>query len=129
VAAFHRMGGGWALFAGLFLVPDLSMLGYLAGPRLGALGYNAGHSYLGPALLGVIGLAAASPLAAQLALIWSAHIGFDRLLGYGLKYPSAFGNTHLSVARALQSGAQTAASQSRTCGSTDEPITACTRAW
>jgi len=95
VLAYHALGGGWLLFAVLFLAPDLSMLGYLVNPRLGAACYNVGHSYLAPALLGVIGWLAGGEMWWSLALIWSAHIGFDRLLGYGLKYPSAFGPTHL----------------------------------
>jgi len=93
--AYHALGGGWPLFALLFLAPDVSMLGYLANPRLGAACYNAGHSYIAPALLGLIGWLAGGAVWWSLALIWSAHIGFDRLLGYGLKYPSAFGATHL----------------------------------
>ncbi len=96
-AAYAHAGQGWGMFALLFLVPDLSMLGYLRGPRVGALCYNLGHSYLGPAALGAIGLAASQPLSMALALIWIAHIGFDRLLGYGLKHAAGFGFTHLGV--------------------------------
>jgi hypothetical protein len=95
LAAFSHLGGSWALFAILFLAPDLAMLGYLAGPRIGAVAYNAAHSHLGPAFLAGVGLIAASHTALVVALIWSAHIGFDRLLGYGLKYSTAFGDTHL----------------------------------
>jgi hypothetical protein len=94
-AAYGAWGSGWGLFAALFLVPDVSMLGYLAGPRVGAACYNAGHSYIGPALLGAAGLASGQPLAIAVALIWVAHIGFDRMLGYGLKYAAGFGHTHL----------------------------------
>lgn len=90
---------GWGLFALLFLVPDLSFAAYLAGPRVGAATYNVLHSYVGPLALGLLAHAARQPaLAARLlplACIWAAHIGLDRLLGYGLKYPSAFGDTHL----------------------------------
>ena len=96
LAAYARMGEGWLLFAVLFLVPDLSMLGYLGGRKLGAASYNAAHSYLIPVALGVAGLVLARPLLVGIALIWAAHIGFDRLLGYGLKYQTAFGHTHLS---------------------------------
>jgi len=98
VLGFDRLGGSWQTFAILFLVPDLSMLGYLAGRRLGAAAYNTAHSYIGAALLGAFGAAVVSPIAVQVALIWAAHIGFDRLLGYGLKYPTAFGDTHLGLA-------------------------------
>ena len=93
-ALYWRAGGRWWVFLVCFLIPDLSLLAYLSGPRLGAYLYNAAHSYAGPALLGLacVGKSKAGVLT---ALIWGAHIGFDRLLGYGLKYPNAFGNTHL----------------------------------
>jgi len=93
--AYSRLGAGWGLFAGLFLVPDLSMLGYLGGRRLGAACYNAGHTYLAPAALAALGVAASIPMLLGIACIWIAHIGLDRLLGYGLKYPTSFGETHL----------------------------------
>jgi hypothetical protein len=94
-ALYWRTGGDWKMFAALFLVPDLSFAGYLAGPRAGAAAYNAMHSTLGPLLLAAAGIALAQPLATFIALIWLAHIGFDRALGYGLKYGRGFGFTHL----------------------------------
>jgi hypothetical protein len=97
VWCYAQVGAGWALFALLFLVPDLSMLGYLAGPRIGAASYNAGHSYALPAGLAGAGVLGGWPVAVSLALIWVAHIGFDRAIGYGLKYPSGFGHTHLGL--------------------------------
>lgn len=90
---YQRGGHSWGLLAALFLVPDLSFAGYLAGPRVGAWAYNAAHSYVGPLALAVAFVATGRP--PVIALIWGAHIGFDRLLGYGLKYPSAFNDTHL----------------------------------
>ena len=87
-------GGSWWLYALLFLAPDLSFAGYLAGPRLGAAVYNAAHSYLAPMMLVAAGLALGSSLVLA-AMIWLAHIGFDRALGYGLKYSVGFGFTHL----------------------------------
>lgn len=95
VAAYAWHGGSWWLFAILFLVPDFAFAGYLAGPRVGAAAYNAAHATIGPAALVVVGLALASPLAVSVALIWAAHVGFDRALGYGLKYAAGFGFTHL----------------------------------
>jgi len=95
VSAYISIGGTWTLFAILFLAPDITMLGYLANPRAGARLYNAGHTYFTPALLALAGFLMASPLLYGPALVWAAHIGFDRLLGYGLKYPAAFGVTHL----------------------------------
>ena len=93
--AYAVWGGSWWIFAILFLAPDLSFAGYLAGPRPGAIIYNAAHSYLAPMALMTAGFALASPLALSIATIWLAHIGFDRALGYGLKYSAGFGFTHL----------------------------------
>ena len=91
--AYGRSGRSWLLFAALFFVPDISFAGYAAGPRAGAIVYNLAHSYAGPLVLGVAAAATGTTLA--WALIWTAHIGFDRAMGYGLKYPSAFADTHL----------------------------------
>ena len=95
VLAYSRFGAGWLIFAALFLAPDISMAAYGFGPRVGAAGYNLVHTYLSPAFLALIGFAFGLPVLYGLALIWTAHIGADRLLGYGLKYPSAFRDTHL----------------------------------
>lgn len=95
VLLYRLNGGNWALFALLLLAPDVSALGYLAGPRVGAVVYNGFHSYPLPAVLAAVGLLSGSPGAVALALVWFAHIGMDRLLGYGLKYPSGFKDTHL----------------------------------
>jgi hypothetical protein len=92
---FAHTGSSWWLFAGLWLLPDLSMLGYLANPRVGAFCYNAVHSYALPAGLAGMALLLHRDLPLTVALIWFNHIGLDRALGYGLKYPSAFGATHL----------------------------------
>ncbi len=96
VLFYARSDAGWGMFALLFLVPDVAMLGYLANPRLGAVLYNAAHVTVAPAALGVFGLAMA-PGAVPVALIWAAHIGFDRMVGYGLKYPDRFQHTHLGA--------------------------------
>jgi hypothetical protein len=109
VALYAQLQGGWGRFAALFLVPDLSMMGYLFGPRSGALFYNAGHSTLGPLLLAMLGLLSGLPAVLPYALIWTAHIGFDRALGYGLKYGTAFGHTHLGVVGRRATAAATVA--------------------
>ena len=87
--------GSWWIYAILFLAPDLSFAAYLAGPRIGAIVYNAAHSYMAPMALMVTGFATGSPLVLSIAMIWLAHIGIDRALGYGLKYSLGFGFTHL----------------------------------
>ena len=87
--------GSWWVYAILFLAPDLSFAAYLAGPRLGAIVYNAAHSYMAPVTLMTAGFALSSPLTLSIAMIWMAHIGIDRALGFGLKYFAGFGFTHL----------------------------------
>ncbi|HKH10177.1 MAG TPA: DUF4260 domain-containing protein [Rubrobacter sp.] len=95
VALYWLNGGSWWLFALLLLAPDASMLGYLAGPKAGAAVYNTFHSYPLPAALGIFGLLVGVPLAVTVTLVWFAHIGMDRAIGYGLKYESEFKDTHL----------------------------------
>ena len=95
ILIYARLGGGWGLFALLILAPDLFMLGYLRDRLTGALVYNIGHSYLTPLALAGAGLWSGSDLALSLALIWGAHIGLDRAMGYGLKYGTGFKATHL----------------------------------
>jgi Domain of unknown function (DUF4260) len=95
VLLYRAMSASWVVFAALFLAPDLSMLGYLGGSRVGAAVYNAAHNYALPLLLLMAAIFTPHHRAAPYALIWMAHIGFDRMLGYGLKYPSAFADTHL----------------------------------
>jgi hypothetical protein len=95
VAAYAWVGEAWWLFVVLLLAPDLSFLGYLAGPRIGAVAYNALHATIGPVVLFAAGIAMPSSLAAGIACIWAAHVGMDRAIGYGLKYEAGFGFTHL----------------------------------
>jgi hypothetical protein len=97
IAVYAHYGQGWLVFALLFFVPDLSMIAYLWGPRSGALAYNAAHSEIGPFALGAIALLAPSQFIGGLALIWLAHIAFDRALGYGLKSFAGFRFTHLGT--------------------------------
>jgi len=93
--AYSQTELSWWLYALLFFSPDLSFAGYMAGPRTGAAIYNAAHTILGPAILLGAGLMLNAPLFLGTAAIWVAHIGFDRMLGYGLKYATAFSDTHL----------------------------------
>jgi hypothetical protein len=92
---YARIGASWWLFAALWLAPDLSMLGYLASSRWGARIYNAIHTYVTPATFALAALLLSTHGLLPIALIWANHIGVDRLLGYGLKYPAGFGWTHL----------------------------------
>ncbi|NDJ55377.1 MAG: DUF4260 domain-containing protein [Chloroflexi bacterium] len=96
VAIYAWQGySGWA-FVIFLLVPDLSALGYLIGPRIGAIAYNIAHTFLIPLGLGVVSALLGSSLGLQVALIWLAHIGMDRAVGYGLKYADGFKETHLN---------------------------------
>ena len=88
VVLYRQVHASWGLFALLFLAPD-------ANVRLGAAVYNFAHTLLMPGLLLGISVVATRPQLVPYALIWVAHIGFDRLLGYGLKYPTRFKDTHL----------------------------------
>ncbi|RWX64528.1 DUF4260 family protein [Mesorhizobium sp. M4B.F.Ca.ET.089.01.1.1] len=95
VVLYAMTGASWWLFALLILAPDLSMLGYLAGPRVGAVTYNALHMLIVPLVLALAGHVLGSSMTTAVALIWIAHIAIDRALGYGLKLPSGFQDTHL----------------------------------
>ena len=97
IAAFAATGGNWWLFALLILTPDLAMLGLLAGEKTGATIYNWAHSYILPIILGAAGYFGGLGWLLPVALIWVAHIGIDRAVGYGLKYPHAIDHTHLGV--------------------------------
>ena len=95
IALYGHADFSWLALVILFLAPDLSMLAYLVGPRAGALAYNLVHTYALALPLALAGFAFGWPVASALALIFIAHIGFDRMLGFGLKYASGFGDTHL----------------------------------
>jgi hypothetical protein len=94
---YARSGFDWGAFAMFFFVPDLSFLGYLAGPRIGAVSYNIAHSYIGAINCFAAGYLLPNPVLIGAGIIWCAHIGFDRALGYGLKYSAGFGYTHLGL--------------------------------
>jgi hypothetical protein len=105
VFLYQRNHVSWGLFALLFLVPDLFMVGYLANPRVGAAIYNAVHTYVGPVVLALYSVGTDQRAVLPFSLIWIAHIGFDRMLGFGLKYPTRFKDTHLNPERhALEPG-------------------------
>jgi len=93
--AYATVGRSWWLVPLTLLLPDVTMVGYLGGTRLGSWFYNVGHSTLLPATAIGIGWWQDSTLAVALGLIWLAHVGLDRVLGYGLKYDDHFQHTHL----------------------------------
>jgi hypothetical protein len=96
IAGYWVLGGPLLLFVLLILVPDIAMLGYLTGPRAGSIAYNVAHHLALPLLALCAGwIFAAPPTLMHVLLIWIAHIGIDRSVGYGLKYPTAFKETHM----------------------------------
>lgn len=94
---YSSLGASWGFFALVFLLPDVALVAYLAGPRVGAMAYNALHTYLAPAAVAGLAWAGVTPGAWSIALIWAAHIGLDRALGLGLKFGSGFRDTHLGA--------------------------------
>lgn len=110
--AYSRFEQSWWTFAALLLLPDLGMVGYLANTSVGAVLYNTVHTETPPILLLCTALARGNDTVAGLALSWLAHIGMDRMLGYGLKYGSGFGHSHLGVFGLFdKKGEKTSASQ------------------
>ncbi len=93
---YYLLDGPLWFYLLLFFAPDLGMVGYVSNPRVGSWTYNVVHTYVLPLTLLGIGLWQTLSLVTLVGAIWIAHIGFDRTLGYGLKYQSAFGDTHLS---------------------------------
>lgn len=94
ILAYRQIHAGWLLFAALFLVPDLSMLGYLLNAKIGAAAYNLVHTYSLPLLVFALAFYTSKPFLYPYVLIWAGHIGMDRMLGFGLKYPTGFKDTH-----------------------------------
>lgn len=104
VVLYQHLKFSWADFAWWFLLPDIALLVYVfCTDRAGMLAYNATHSSIGAAIVGVIGTIWGNPMYWQISLIWFAHVGFDRALGYGLKFPLGFRVTHLGVLKGMRS--------------------------
>ncbi|RZK63265.1 MAG: DUF4260 family protein [Hymenobacter sp.] len=98
VLVLAQLPYAWWWLPALFLVPDLSMLGYLAGPRLGAWCYNLAHHKLLALALGAAGYLLGYPALVLAGTVLLFHISFDRLLGYGFKHETGFKYTHLEPA-------------------------------
>ncbi|MEZ0241535.1 MAG: DUF4260 domain-containing protein [Chloroflexota bacterium] len=107
VALYLANGGLWLALIPLLLVPDVSMVGYLRDPKLGALLYNVAHNWaLGLAVLGLGFLSGQTWLVIAGAVL-VAHVGMDRVFGYGLKLPTSFQETHLGrIGKARREAAQ-----------------------
>ncbi|MXS86340.1 DUF4260 family protein [Nitrosomonas sp. HPC101] len=97
LAIFWQQSFSWSFFWSTVLLPDLALFGYFINTKVGARLYNITHSKLLPSALAVGAIVMSNALFLVLALIWFVHIGFDRMLGYGLKYPEGFKITHLGA--------------------------------
>jgi len=95
IYAFAQTGYSWWWFAGLFLAPDISMLGYIINNKVGAFFYNLFHHFGVAIVVYLAGTALSLPYLQVIGTILFSHSAFDRILGYGLKYPDSFQNTHL----------------------------------
>jgi hypothetical protein len=96
LVAYAHTDGSWWLFLALVLAPDLGLLGYLHSPAIGASAYNLLHTYIPPVLLAAAGFHLGMAFLVPVAVIWIAHIGADRLLGFGLKYPTQQKDQHFA---------------------------------
>ena len=94
---FSALNYSWWLYALLFFAPDLSMVGYLANPRVGSWTYNLIHHKGVAVALYILGFLLANPALQFLGTLLLGHSSLDRVFGYGLKYPDAFKHTHLGV--------------------------------
>jgi uncharacterized protein DUF4260 len=95
LAVFGASGGNWLLIVPLLLLPDVSAAGFLAGPRIGTFTYNLIHNWVPGLAVLAVGVWLASPAIVIAGSILIAHVGMDRAVGYGLKLPSSFHDTHL----------------------------------
>lgn len=95
LVAYSTTRQAWWLVPLTVLIPDLVMVGYLGGTRLGAYMYNIAHSTPLPAALVGLGWWQHERLTMALGLVWLAHIGMDRLMGYGPNTTTTF-NTRTS---------------------------------
>jgi hypothetical protein len=100
LAVYQRWNGDWRVFALLFFVPDVSILPYIFSSAAGWVCYNTVHSYTWPVLLACAAGAHGPGALLTAALIWCAHISWDRLCGFGLKEGEDFWVTHLGVIEA-----------------------------
>lgn len=92
---FNETSFAWWWYPALLLVPDVGMVGYLVNTRVGALTYNISHHKGIAVVLYMIGWVAISEGIALAGIIMLGHASMDRVLGYGLKFPDSFKNTHL----------------------------------
>lgn len=91
---YHSQHFSWIVFILLLFVFDVSMIGYVFNEKVGSYVYNTIHSYMLPVILILVTMHSSNHILWMIGLIWMAHIGMDRMLGFGLKYPSSFQDSH-----------------------------------
>lgn len=92
---FAQLDYAWWVFPACLLLPDLSMLGYVANPRIGAWLYNFFHHKLLAVLVFATGMGLGASMLSLAGLILFGHAAMDRIFGYGLKFSDHFQHTHL----------------------------------
>ncbi len=92
---FYNLDVSWWWFIILILTPDISMVGYIWGVRIGALIYNLFHHKGIAILLIIIGYYFDEKITMMAGIILFGHSSMDRIFGYGLKYKKGFKFTHL----------------------------------
>jgi hypothetical protein len=92
---YFQSGYPWWVFLLFLLAPDISAIGYLAGAKVGSITYNLVHTFAFPVILALVAWLSGWSVGLPIAMIWLAHIGMDRMVGYGLKYPDSFKQNHL----------------------------------
>ena len=97
ILLFSRLDYAWWVYPTLILLPDLSMIGYAFNPRLGAMSYNFFHHKALGIVVGTVGLFLGNSALLLTGIILFGHAAMDRMLGYGLKYPTDFKHTHLGT--------------------------------
>lgn len=105
ILLYHHLGGAWWIFGLLFFAPDIFALGYVVNRSVGAASYNLGHSLAVPLVVLTAGVLTNQPTLQLGALIWLAHVGFDRMMGFSLKEAQGFNHTHLGrIGRSVTKG-------------------------
>lgn len=92
---YNQLESSWLMFVLLWIVPDVSMVGYLKNSKLGAMTYNLAHNFIASLLLVALGIFLENSIIISLGIIWTSHVALDRFLGFGLKYENSFKETHV----------------------------------
>ncbi len=95
IVLFSQLNYTWWWFPALLLTPDIGAIGYLINTKVGAIIYNLFHNKTIAIAIGLWGFYFDNSVLILIGVILFSYAAFDRILGYGLKYPDSFKNTHL----------------------------------